>query len=78
MKKMLVLSALVLGLAFGGGTIANAQCYSAPVVTVYRAPYVGYQHPCHRIVRQAYFRPAYYYGCQTYAPRSRIVFGVGY
>ena len=78
MKKMLVLSALALGLVFAGETIANAQCYSAPVATVYRAPYVGYQHPRHRIVRQAYYRPAYYYGCRTYATGPRIVFGVGY
>jgi hypothetical protein len=61
MKKMLVLGALVLGLAFAGETIAKAQCYPTPVVEVCRAPSYGYRHPYHRVVRQAYFRPAYYH-----------------
>ena len=78
MKKMLVLSALALGLTFVGRTIANAQCYPARVATVHRAPYAGYQHPRHRIIRQAYFRPTYYYGCRPYAARPRVVYGAGY
>jgi len=59
MKKMLVLGALVLGLAFAGETIAKAQCYPTPVVEVCRAPSYGYRHPYHRVVGPAYFRPAY-------------------
>ena len=78
MKKLLVLSALALALAFAGGTIANAQCYPARVSTVYHAPYVGYQHPHPRIVRQAYYRPAYYYGYRAYVARPRVVYGCGY
>jgi hypothetical protein len=79
MKKMLVLGALVLGLAFAGGTIANAQCYPAPVATFRCAPYYGYHYyPRHRIVRQAYLRPAYHYGYRPYAPRPRVAIGVGF
>lgn len=80
MKKLLVLSALVLGLAFAGQTIASAQCYyPAPAASVYYAPYYGYHHHRH-VVRRVYVRPTHYnhYGYRPYAPQARIAFGVGY
>jgi len=84
MKKMLVLGALVIGLAFAGETVALAQCCAAPVAPVCRTPYYGpnygYYHPHRRYVRQAYVRPVYHnrYGFQPYAPRPRVTFGVNY
>ncbi len=79
MKKMLVLGALVLGLAFAGGTIANAQCYPARVATVRCAPSYGYHYyPRHRGMRQSYLRPTDCYVYRTYAPRPRVAIGVGF
>ena len=66
MKKLLCLGALMLGVAFAGAEIAQAQCYQPSYVGVYRAPYCGYYHPRHRVVRQVWFRPAYPYGYRPY------------
>lgn len=66
MKKLLCLGALMLGVAFAGASFAQAQCYEPVYVGVYRAPNYGYYHPRHRVVRQAWIRPAYY-GYRPYA-----------
>ena len=80
MKKMLALGALVLGFAFAGETIANAQCYyPAPAATAYYAPRYGYNHHRH-VVRRVYVRPTYYghYGNRPYNYQPRVAIGVGF
>jgi len=67
MKKLICLGALALGVAFAGENLAQAQCNEPVYVGVYRAPYYGYYHLRHRVVRQAWFRPAYPYGYRAYA-----------
>ncbi len=80
MKRLLVLSVLTLGLVLAGATVAQAQCYPAPVVRVYAAPYYGYVHPRHHVVRQAYFRPTYYgrYSYRPYIPPPCGAYRTGY
>jgi hypothetical protein len=80
MKKMLVLGALALGLAFAGETIAKADCYPATNVGWGQPVYYGYRYPHRRVVRRIYVRPTYYnhYGYRAYDYRPRVAIGVGF